>query len=225
MTMERVPEPELMDDGEQARAYAEADFEESNSLFLALYEEVFGDAPTGGHVLDLGCGPGDISMRFARKFAGCDVDAVDGSDAMLEFGRKAMANEPGLVDRVRFVRAVLPADPLPREKYDIIISNSLLHHLHEPGGLWQCIERYAAPGARVQVMDLARCESTKRAAELVATYAGDAPEVLRQDFYNSLLAAFTPAEVELQLTTAGFHGFVVRTVSDRHLLATGRMPS
>lgn len=225
MTMARVPEPELMDDEEQARAYAEADFSESNSLFLTLYKEVFGDVPAGAHVLDLGCGPGDISMRFASEFAACDVDAVDGSNAMLEFGRKAIVAEPRLVDRVRFIRAVLPADPLPRENYDIIISNSLLHHLHDPGGLWRCIERYAAPGARVQVMDLARCESTGQAAELVATYAGDAPEVLRQDFYNSLLAAFTPAEVELQLATAGFDGFDVRTVSDRHLLAAGRIPS
>ncbi len=213
-----------MDDEEQARAYAEADFEESNSLFLTLYKEVFGDVPTGTHVLDLGCGPGDISIRFAREFSGCDVDAVDGSAAMLEFARKAIADEPGLADRVKFVRAVLPADPLPREYYDIMISNSLLHHLHEPGGLWQCIQQYAAPGARVQVMDLARCESTEQAAEKVATYAGDAPEVLQQDFYNSLLAAFTPAEVESQLATAGFDGFEVRTVSDRHLLATGRMP-
>ena len=213
-----------MDDEEQARAYAEADFEESNSLFLTHYKEVFGDVLTGAHVLDLGCGPGDISIRFAREFAGCDVDAVDGSAAMLEFARKAIADEPGLADRVKFVRAVLPADPLPRENYDIMISNSLLHHLHEPGGLWQCIQQYAAPGARVQVMDLARCESTEQAAEKVATYAGDAPEVLQQDFYNSLLAAFTPAEVESQLATAGFDGFQVRTVSDRHLLATGRMP-
>jgi len=214
-----------MDDEEQARAYAEADFEKSNSLFLTLYKEVFGDVPTGAHVLDLGCGPGDISIRFAREFAGCDVDAVDGSAAMLEFARKAIADETGLADRVKFVRAVLPADPLPRENYDIMISNSLLHHLHEPGGLWQCIQQYAAPGARVQVMDLARCESTEQAAEKVATYAGDAPEVLQQDFFNSLLAAFTPAEVESQLATAGFHDFEVRTVSDRHLLATGRMPS
>ena len=34
--MDRTPEPELMDDEEQAKAYAEADFSEANSLFVAL---------------------------------------------------------------------------------------------------------------------------------------------------------------------------------------------
>ena len=39
--MERTPEPELMKEPEQARAYAEADFIESNTLFVDLFRSRF----------------------------------------------------------------------------------------------------------------------------------------------------------------------------------------
>ena len=55
--MKRIPEPELMDEIEQVRAYAEADFEEPNSLFVSLFKERFPGHDTRGVVLDLVCGP------------------------------------------------------------------------------------------------------------------------------------------------------------------------
>jgi hypothetical protein len=48
--------------------------------------------------------------------------------------------------------------------------------------------------------------------------------VLRRDFRNSLFAAYTPAEVEQQLQTAGIEGLTVDMVSDRHLAVRGRLP-
>ena len=38
--MDRMLEPELMDDADQARAYAEADFEEPNRMFVELFRWV-----------------------------------------------------------------------------------------------------------------------------------------------------------------------------------------
>jgi len=56
----------------------------------------------------------------------------------------------------------------------------------------------------------------------VDTYSGDEPEILRTDFFNSLLAAFTPAEVEAQLAEAGLADLRVEATSDRHLMISGR---
>ena len=39
--MERIPEPELMEDEAQARAYAEANFAEPHSHFIELLQAVF----------------------------------------------------------------------------------------------------------------------------------------------------------------------------------------
>jgi ubiquinone/menaquinone biosynthesis C-methylase UbiE len=218
--MERVPEPELMNEEEQARAYACADFEEPHSRFIQLFIEEF-PGPFAGCALDLGCGPGDITLRFAKAFPQCTVHGVDGAEAMLAHGRQACAHR-GLDGRVRFIHGYLPGASLPRERYDAIISNSLLHHLAEPQVLWDSIKRYAAPGAPVLVMDLMRPSTRAEAESLVETYAAGEPEVLRRDFLHSLLAAYLLNEVRAQLEQADLSHWPVRTVSDRHLLVTGR---
>ena len=47
------------------------------------------------------------------------------------------------------------------------------------------------------------------------------PGVLQRDFFNSLLAAFTPDEVRGQLAEAGLPTLQVKTISDRHVMVTG----
>ena len=110
--MDRIPEPELMLDDEQVRAYASADFAEPHSRFIALFNERLPNIPTSGRALDLGCGPGDISRRFARAFPAWTVEAVDGSPAMLDLGRSMTVAE-GLASRIDFLELVLPVDSLP----------------------------------------------------------------------------------------------------------------
>ena len=78
--MERIPEPELMDDPEQARAYASADFSEPHQAFVERFTQCFpGHAPR--RALDLGCGAADITIRFARAYPDCELTAVDGAPA------------------------------------------------------------------------------------------------------------------------------------------------
>ena len=65
----RTPEPELMDEAEQARAYAEADFDEPNAAFIERVEAVLEahPVPAEARVVDLGCGPADIAVRLAER--------------------------------------------------------------------------------------------------------------------------------------------------------------
>ncbi|MCA9645444.1 MAG: class I SAM-dependent methyltransferase [Myxococcales bacterium] len=216
--MERVVEPELMDEAEQALAYAQADFSEPNAAFAEL---VAGAVPQGAHrVVDLGCGSADIPVRLARAFAAWKIDAVDGAEAMLAHGRRLVDRE-GLGSRISLTRALLPDLPLPAHAYDLVISNSLLHHLHEPRVMWQSVRRLAKPTAYVIVMDLFRPDSETEVKHLVDTYAGDAPDVLKRDFEASLRAAFTVEEVKQQLAAAALGGLSVRATSDRHLVVSG----
>ena len=217
----RRPEPELMLEPEQARAYAEADFATPHEGFVDAFAEAFPGRVTGP-VLDLGCGPGDVSLRFAARYPDCEVDGLDGATAMLAAGEALMAGHPA-AGRVHLGEGCLPADRGPRAPYATIISNSLLHHLHDPATLWQAIVRDGAPGAAVFVMDLRRPDSTDAVQALVAEYAADAPDVLRHDFEHSLHAAFTPDEVRDQLTAAGLAGFTVTVSSDRHMTIAGRL--
>lgn len=219
--MQRLPEPELMDDAAQARAYAEADFSEPHEHFVALFQESFPDEDLAGTVLDLGCGPADVTLRLARAYPRCQIDGLDGAAAMLDLGKTAV-RQAGLEARVRLVQGYLPGAEPPCAAYDAVVSNSLLHHLAEPAVLWASIKRWAKPGAPVLVMDLLRPDSPAALGALVARYAAEAPEVLRRDFANSLRAAYRLEEVRAQLANAGLAELAARPVSDRHLLVSGR---
>jgi SAM-dependent methyltransferase len=220
--MDRIPETELMLDPKQAVAYANADFAEPHDRFVALLRERLSGLASTGCALDLGCGPGDVTRRFARAFPGWSVDAVDGSAPMLDLGRSATANT-GLDDRIRYHELRLPSEAEWPSRFGLVFSNSLLHHLADPLVLWSSVARWAEPGAHVFVMDLMRPSSRDEAARMIDRYAADAPEVLRNDFYNSLLAAYRTGEVSTQIRASGLGALTVELVSDRHWIAWGRV--
>jgi trans-aconitate methyltransferase len=220
--MERIAEPELMDEAAQARAYAAADFSAPHDRFIELFRARFPAPEPQGCVLDLGCGPGDITRRFARAFPGCTLHGVDGAAAMLHHAEE-MQRGSELESRIRYIQGYLPGATLPAERYVTLISNSLLHHLADPMVLWHSIIRHGAPGAAIFVMDLMRPDSRAAAEALVTQYAAGEPEVLRHDFFHSLLAAYRPDEVQAQLAAAGLD-LRVAVVSDRHLTVSGHLP-
>jgi ubiquinone/menaquinone biosynthesis C-methylase UbiE len=183
----RVPEPELMDTVEQARAYADADFAEPHEAFVVRFGERFQEFRSG-RVLDLGCGTADVTLRFARAYPHVRVHGVDGASAMLDEGRTLVRNA-NVGDRVLLELVRLPSRVLAAGSYDAVISNSLLHHLADARVLWATIASAARPGAPVFVMDLCRPASTDAAHDLVDTYAAGESPVLRDDFFRSLCAA------------------------------------
>ncbi len=219
--MDRILEPELMEDDDQVCAYAEADFEEPHSNFISLFQNLFGQRDISGYALDLGCGAGDISIRFARAFQNCIVHGVDGSKAMIMYGRKILERTDDVRSRVELIHSVLSEVVLPYKKYDVIISNSLLHHLHNPKVLWETIKQYADSETPIFIMDLKRVKSAEEAKKLVEIYAANEPVVLQRDFYNSLLAAFEMKEIIEQLKDAELDDLSVKVVTDRHVLISG----
>lgn len=223
--MKRRLEPELMDDQAQAIAYAAADFNASNTLFIDLLRGLNPGPLEGACALDLGCGPADISIRFLRTYPKATCDALDGAQPMLDLARTALDALPGVAPRCRLLCEQIPSPVLPKGHYDLILSNSLLHHLHDPQVLWHTLREVGKPGAIVLVMDLMRPASAGWIEALVATYVADEPEVLRSDFRNSLFAAFEPGEVVEQLDLAGLDMLDVGVVSDRHLAVWGRLPA
>jgi SAM-dependent methyltransferase len=205
----------------QAAAYAAADFAEAHSRIIVAFEEFFPQVEVAGPVLDLGCGPGDIGFRFAARFPGCGVTGVDGAAAMIALARQRKAADANVGPRLNFIEGQLPDAPIPELAYTAIISNSLLHHLHNPAVLWEVVNRHAGRGTHIFISDLYRPGNKTGARRLVDHYAAAEPEVLRRDFYHSLCAAFEPGEIVVQLDAAGLHELSVDVITDRHLVVHG----
>jgi len=222
--MERVVEPELMDDPGQARAYSEADFADPHQAVVAHFTERFPDFDScrEARVIDLACGPAEVTSRLARALPHATFLGVDGADAMVELGRERLVRD-GLDDRVSLVRRFLP-DPTLRElgPFDAAVCTGALHHFHDPMVLWDTLSDVSTRGTRILVQDLTRPGSIDAAHALVARYAGEEPEILRRDYFHSLCAAFTLDEIREQLERVGFGYFACDAVSDRHVVVSGR---
>jgi 2-polyprenyl-3-methyl-5-hydroxy-6-metoxy-1,4-benzoquinol methylase len=207
-----------MDEVEQARAYSEADFGESHDRFVAEIASRFG--PLSGAVLDLGCGPADPTVRLAIANPAVRIVGVDAGPVMLDLARERI-ERAGLSGRIRLERRRLPDTSLTAQRFDAVVSNSLLHHLPDPMVLWRTVAGSVRPGGIVAVMDLLRPADLDAVDRLVAGQVGDAPPVLRADFRNSLLAAYQLDEVKEQVAAAGLEALTVEQVGDRHLFVAG----
>jgi cyclopropane fatty-acyl-phospholipid synthase-like methyltransferase len=216
--MDRILEPELMDNPKQAEAYACADFAEENQGFVNRFRDYFPDF-SEGRVLDLGCGPADIPIRFAKLYPACQVIGIDASAPMIQLGEQAV-RQGGMSDRITLRCERFEAVPGARVA-DAAISNSLLHHLPNPLQFWHKLRQLVKPGAPVLVMDLIRPDSPEEAQAIVDRYAAGEPDILRRDFYNSLLAAFTEDEVTTQLARMNLTRLLIDVPDDRHWVVGG----
>ncbi|WP_244281844.1 trans-aconitate 2-methyltransferase [Synechococcus sp. UW140] len=220
----------------QVEAYASADFSASDAALLERFAGLCNQhACHAGReqvLIDLGCGPGNISERLAQAFPGSTVIGVDASSPMLAMARQRQASAMPPMGHVSYLQATLAqlvspttdSKPLPLGAASAVVSNSLLHHLHQPAQLWQATLRLAAPGALVLHRDLRRPDDPGAALALQDLHLGAAPEVLRRDYLASLHAAFTMTEVRQQLNDAGLHCLEVVEVNDRYLDVIGRLP-
>jgi SAM-dependent methyltransferase len=98
----------------------------------------------GMRVLDVGCGPGDVSF-VAAKLVGPSgtVLGVDAAPEMIELAR-ARAAEKGL-SAVRFTQAAIDAITLD-EPVDAVIGRLILMHLPDPAATLRHLSSFVRPG-------------------------------------------------------------------------------
>ena len=218
--MERVLEPEVMDDPAQVLAYAVADFEQENQGFVDQFLDLY-DGLEGAHIIDVGCGPGDIPIRLARRHPTCRITGIDASQPMIDYAEQAV-QRAGFQDRIQFACQRFQDVSLPSPA-DAIISNSLVHHVPNPLQFWYSLKTLLKPGVPVLVMDLLRPETPEAAQTIVDEQAAGEPVQLRQDFYHSLLAALTEDEVASHLAELNLSRLMVDVLDDRHWIVSGHV--
>ena len=213
--MKRVPEPDLMEQKEQAYAYANADFSNSNGLFLEKLFE-FCSITDETKILDVGCGDGEIPIKIYKKTKS-KITVLDGSSAMLdEFSKKMSANN---IDDIKIIQGRYEDTHLSEKNFDILISNSVLHHVKSPKKFWEKSFNLVRQQGQIVLMDLFRPSNEHELLTILEKYGGS-NQVLLNDFENSLRAAYTPYEVEGQLSSFPSISSSVKAISDRHFFVT-----
>jgi ubiquinone/menaquinone biosynthesis C-methylase UbiE len=237
MSLPRVLETELMDTPQEAADYDAMDHRAVNELFvtdlLAAMSSRFkvqgsklegSNAPSTLNfepgtlnldVLDVGTGTAQIPIELCRRFKECRVMAVDAAAHMLELARYNV-EAAGLIERIQLVKSDAKTLGFADAFFDVVMSNSIVHHIPEPRTIFQQAVRVVKPGGLVFFRDLLRPQSRQRLDELVQTYAGQENAHARQMFADSLHAALSLDEVRGLVAPLGFSPDSVQQTSDRH---------
>lgn len=225
----RQLEPELMNGADQVDAYAAANFSGSDNELIEFISAKFPNG-LGEQIIDLGCGPGNITELAARRWSHAHVLGIDGAPRMLEIAeyRRDRIDDKVLSLRIKYecinlngINGFGLLKALDLRRGISIISNSLLHHLHEPAILWSVVKKLAFNGACVVVNDLRRPRNKIEYDLLMDTEALNLPAVLKADYAASLRAAFTVAEVKKQLRDASLTQLNVLERGNRYLTVWG----
>lgn len=209
-------EPEIMDEAGEADAYMSAAGEAHLARLDASWiERVVAFGPRGeARVLDVGTGGGQIPARIARRRPAWRIWAVDRAGSMLAAGSAGLAAarsearsaiEPfGLELALAEARAL----PFPDGAFDLVISNSLLHHIGDPTPVLDEIARVAGPTGRVLLRDLRRPPRGLLRA-WVAWHGRHYGGEMRRLYEDSVAAAFTPDELAIVVRHSRLAGAAV----------------
>lgn len=109
--------------------------------------------PTGGSVLDVGCGTGTLTLRAkAAVGASGKVCGVDAAPEMVEVARQKAGTQQGVEFRVGLIEAL----PFADGTFDVVVSSLMFHHLPpavKQKGLKE-IYRVLKPGGRLLIVDM-----------------------------------------------------------------------
>jgi len=159
------------------------------------------DPPPSAHILDIGCGTGQLAARLAARVPDGRVLGVDPAEEMIKVARQRTEGMACLVFEVG------QSDALPAEdnSFDMALSTISFHHWTHPTESLREIARVLKPGGRLFILDFCR----------------DNPLVKLDDWFwwriqKSHFGAATSADMRMWFDAAGFQD--IRVTKPRWLV-------
>lgn len=212
----RILEPEVMDSAAEALSYDAMDHSQVNRRFVDdLLASTLPSMTSRPRVLDVGTGTALIPVELARRLPDCHIVAADAARAMLDLADRHIRAD-GLSDRIETLCVDCRQIPVNDGAFDLVISNSIVHHIPQPLEVLRECCRLLSPGGLLFVRDLFRPESAAEIERLVALHAGTADAEQQQLLRQSFHAALTVAEVQERIRPLGITPESVQATSDRH---------
>jgi ubiquinone/menaquinone biosynthesis C-methylase UbiE len=210
--LRRELEPEAMDTAEEAEGYDAMDHTSANQNFV---ERLF-ELGAKGKMLDLGCGPAHMAIMICEGHPHVHVTGLDLAKHMLRVASKNL-EASHCADRVTLLHGDAKDVNLAPGSFDVVYSNTILHHIPEPRPFLTEAARLMKPGGVLLIRDLFRPDSKQRIQELVDLHAADCNDYQRGLFGDSLHAAFTPEELRAIADECGLSHADIVIDSDRHM--------
>ncbi|MBB0231697.1 methyltransferase domain-containing protein [Streptomyces calidiresistens] len=159
----------------------------------------------GMTLLDVGCGPGTITLDLAERVAPGTVIGIDPAPEVVGIARGEASARGVTTGNPRFVTGDITAPEeagLPAGGFDVVHAHQVLQHLGDPVGALRTMRRLCRPGGLVAVRDTdyaamtwwPRPPALDRWAELyprVARAAGGEPDAGRRLWGWAREAGFT----------------------------------
>jgi ubiquinone/menaquinone biosynthesis C-methylase UbiE len=165
--------------------------------------------------IDLGTGTAQIPVRMLEGRRDLRIVAADLAEHMLALAAARIAAR-GLEARCELARLDAKCVDRPTASFDLVMSNSTLHHLADPVLLLREAGRLVKPGGAIIVRDLLRPESEEEAWSIVDRAAPNDSARQRRLFFESLRAALTLDELRSAADEAGLSGLEIARISSRH---------
>jgi ubiquinone/menaquinone biosynthesis C-methylase UbiE len=210
--VDRILEPEVMDTWLEATAYDAMDFVAVNTAFA---EDAIALDPDAVKVLDAGTGTARIPILMCQRRPQYLITAVDLAQSMLIVGQRNVEYAE-LAQRIRLERVDTKRMAYPDLEFDLVISNSLVHHLPDPLSFFQEVKRLVRPGGAILIRDLIRPDSDEIVNDLVDKIGAGYDAHQQQLFRDSLKAALTLAEVQDAIDQIGLGGVKLTQSSELH---------
>ena len=231
--MERVPEPELMEEKEQVISYDEADFSEGEvNLINQINQYLLKKNISLGEkdlIVDLGCGPGNISEKLAIKWPNTAVVEIDGSKEMIlraEYN-KSISNNQKKLKNLRYIcsdiKDIKSNNFLFKKRISLLVSNSLIHHITKLEDFFNTIRSLSSNITVNFHKDLKRPSDEKSALELKSQCSKKYNEILTNDYYASLRASYTFKELKNFTLENNLSSLDVFEDGDKYLIVYGNV--
>lgn len=188
--MKRIAESEeLMLSEHQCNEYSNTDRHRLRNFFVKRLTSSY---TLTGVIADLGCGPADYDVEISKFFPDIIIEAIDGSAPMIDIANKNTKGISNIVVKHQMIENI-------DNTYDAIISANVLHHFFEPDAFWNTIKNISKKNTKIFIMDLVRPSNADSIDAIIKECANDFPQSFKDDFRDSLKAAFTVEEIKSQL--------------------------
>src|SRR5947209_1295588 len=111
--------------------------------------------PHARHVLDVGCGAGNYTLKLLEFLPNLDVSLIDLSQPMLDRAKERISR--ATAGRITTIRGDIREVELPDGHFDILLAAAVLHHLRTDAE-WHTVVaafyRALRPGGSLWIFDL-----------------------------------------------------------------------